>query len=167
MRRGRILNSPRLLLGLLVSGLVLFELLHRVIGVPEQVSSIVLGLFFLPIVVVGALGTMALVLEDPIGLGHSIRYTIAFLFLTVVFFAVLFAELGLVDSLSGRETHNFWTGLYFSVSTLTTVGYGDFFPMPETRLVAAVEALTGYVLLGLAVATAFTHLSHRSAARRH
>jgi ion channel len=61
---------------------------------------------------------------------------------------------------------NFWIGLYFSVSTLTTVGDGDFFPMPQTRLVAAIEALTGYVLLGLAVATAFTPLSHRSAARR-
>ena len=84
----------------------------------------------------------------------------------MVFFSVLFTELGLVDSMSGRETNDFGTCLYFSVSTLTTLGYGDFFPTPEARMVAAIEAFTGYVLLGLVVGTAFTHLSHRSAGRR-
>jgi hypothetical protein len=166
MMHRRIRDSPRLLLVLVAGGLVLFELLHRVIGVAQAVSSIVLGLFFLPILVIGTVGTITLVLQDPEGLGHAIRYTFAFLSLTVVFFAVLFAELGVMNNVSGRETHDFWTGLYFSVSTLTTLGYGDVFPMPESRMVAAIEALTGYVLLGLVVATAFTHLSHRSVGRR-
>lgn len=55
----------------------------------------------------------------------------------------------------GAVIHDFMIGLYFSVSTFTTLGYGDFVPTPETRVVASVEALSGYVLLGLIVASAF------------
>lgn len=166
MTRRPFMNSPRFLLALLAGGLMLFELLHRIVGIPQEISAIVLGLFFLPILVVGTVGTISLILADPGGLGHSLRHIFAFLMLTVAFFAVLFAELGLMEVRSGKETHDFWTALYFSVSTLTTVGYGDFVPMPESRMVAAIEALTGYVLLGLAVATVFAHLSNRSTADR-
>ena len=43
--------------------------------------------------------------------------------------------------------------LYFSVSTFTTLGYGDFVPSSEpSRMAAAAEALTGNVFLGFALA---------------
>lgn len=41
--------------------------------------------------------------------------------------------------------------LYFSVVTWTTLGYGDFKPLPDYRLFAALEALLGYVYMGLIV----------------
>lgn len=41
--------------------------------------------------------------------------------------------------------------IYFSIVTWTTLGYGDFQPPPEIRMVAAVEAMLGYVFLGLLV----------------
>ena len=41
--------------------------------------------------------------------------------------------------------------LYFSIVTWTTLGYGDFTPPPELRLVAAIQALVGYLFFGLSV----------------
>ncbi|CAN5417540.1 hypothetical protein BH11PSE4_BH11PSE4_25720 [soil metagenome] len=43
------------------------------------------------------------------------------------------------------------SALYFSIVTWTTLGYGDFTPPPELRLIAAAEALVGYLFFGLAV----------------
>jgi hypothetical protein len=40
---------------------------------------------------------------------------------------------------------------YFSVVTWTTLGYGDFQPLPDFRLLAAFQALVGYVFLGVIV----------------
>ena len=46
--------------------------------------------------------------------------------------------------------------LYFSVVTWTTVGYGDLLPEGKARLVAGLEALTGYVLMALLIASFIT-----------
>lgn len=47
--------------------------------------------------------------------------------------------------------NDFITALYFSIVTWTTVGYGDFAPAPGLRLLAALQALAGYIFLGLIV----------------
>lgn len=45
---------------------------------------------------------------------------------------------------------SFVQSIYFSVITITTLGYGDITPVTETaRLLTAIEALSGIVLLGL------------------
>jgi len=52
---------------------------------------------------------------------------------------------------AGRA-YSFWTALYHSVVTLTTLGYGDIAPSPGLgRLVAGVEALLGGALMSLFV----------------
>jgi voltage-gated potassium channel Kch len=162
----RLLANPRLGLVGVVVGMALFETLHHFFKLPEAVSAVILSLLFLPILVSGIVTTISMVLADPEGLGHVLRYTFAFLVLTIVFFAMLYAELGVVEAEGGAVTHDFLMGLYFSVSTFATLGYGDFVPTPEARVVASVEALSGYVLLGLIVASAFALLSHRSSRRR-
>ena len=48
----------------------------------------------------------------------------------------------------------FWNCFYFSIVTFATLGYGDFQPAAEIRLLAGLEALTGYVFLGFVVAIA-------------
>ena len=54
---------------------------------------------------------------------------------------------------NGDEIHDPIISLYFSVVTLTTVGYGDFVPSGNySRLVAAWEALNGYVMMALLIA---------------
>jgi hypothetical protein len=41
---------------------------------------------------------------------------------------------------------------YFTLVTFTTLGYGDLQPTQDLRLVAAIQALLGYIFLGLAIA---------------
>jgi len=46
---------------------------------------------------------------------------------------------------------------YFSVTTYSTLGVGDLFPTGAIRLVAGIEALTGFVLIGWSAS--FTYLT--------
>jgi hypothetical protein len=46
---------------------------------------------------------------------------------------------------------------YFSITSYTTLGVGDLFPHGPLRLVAGIEALTGFVLIGWSAS--FTYLS--------
>ena len=46
---------------------------------------------------------------------------------------------------------------YFSASTYSTLGVGDLFPTGAIRLVAGIEALTGFVLIGWSAS--FTYLT--------
>jgi hypothetical protein len=46
---------------------------------------------------------------------------------------------------------------YFSATTYSTLGVGDLFPTGELRLIAGVEALNGFVLIGWSAS--FTYLS--------
>lgn len=51
--------------------------------------------------------------------------------------------------------------LYFSIVTFTTLGYGDFSPISEYRLLAASQALLGYVYLGTIVGLLIVVVSHK------
>jgi hypothetical protein len=46
---------------------------------------------------------------------------------------------------------------YFSATTYSTLGVGDLFPTGAIRLVAGIEALTGFVLIGWSAS--FTYLT--------
>jgi len=75
---------------------------------------------------------------------------LTFLFNTLVVIIVLFACLyrwaGLMSD--GKVTSDLWDCIYFSITTITTVGFGDFYPCsPPGRAIAATEALSGYFLL--------------------
>ena len=77
--------------------------------------------------------------------------------LMVVVFAWVHQQIGLMD-VSGpgmRGTRNFGDALYFSVVTITTIGYGDFIPMGAGRSIAALQGLLGYFILGIMVSTGF------------
>lgn len=76
---------------------------------------------------------------------------------TILIFAGIYRgfglDLGHLDS-SGISTISAvdWdTSLYFSIVTWTTLGYGDIKPPEAIRLVAATQAILGYMYLGLIV----------------
>ena len=48
--------------------------------------------------------------------------------------------------------------LYFSAVTFSTLGYGDFAPLPAARPIAAIQALIGNLHLGMLVGATFASL---------
>ena len=159
--RRRRLYSVEVLTTAIALSLALFEVLHRTLALSQLVTTLILGIVFLPVLVWGMMVTVLLLLADPDEFGQALRYAFILLVLVIFSFAFLFSELGLVSK-NGVRTHDFWICLYFSVETFTTLGYGDFVPTTASRPVAALEALSGYVLLGLTVASTFFLLTYRS-----
>lgn len=62
----------------------------------------------------------------------------------------------LCDDLKICQITSIWDGIYFSLITLTTVGYGDVTPTLHARSTAAFEAITGYVIMGLVISVLIT-----------
>lgn len=69
----------------------------------------------------------------------------------------------LPGAFSGGE-HGFFSLLYFSITTLTTLGYGDITPkVPLSQIAAALEAVTGVLYTAIMVARLLgLHLSGRT-----
>lgn len=86
----------------------------------------------------------------------------------ILAFAWVHHEIGLMD-VSGpvhRPTNDLGDALYFSIVTSTTLGYGDFIPLGPGRPLAAIQALTGYTILGIIVSTGFQVIApHTSPSR--
>jgi len=71
--------------------------------------------------------------------------------LTNIFiFTTIYYHFGLIQN-SKLVQNEFLTSLYFSIVTWTTLGYGDYSPIEELRLIASIEALMGYVYMALFV----------------
>jgi hypothetical protein len=83
---------------------------------------------------------------------------------TLIFvFAGIYRGYGLVFGGEHVSLLNDWKSpLYFSVVTWTTLGYGDFTPPPELRLITAMQAILRYIFFGLAVGLWAGVLSNRS-----
>lgn len=68
--------------------------------------------------------------------------------------AGLFHHSGLLEG--GRwedgSAHGFWSAIYFSFVTVTSVGYGDVLPRGMARVAAVGEAVTGLLIFGAVVA---------------
>jgi len=58
---------------------------------------------------------------------------------------VRWADLG---TLGGSANPGWATAMYFSAETFTSLGYGDVLPDGPLRLLAGVEALNGWLLIG-------------------
>jgi Ion channel len=61
----------------------------------------------------------------------------------------------------GLAPPTFWECLYFSLVTISTLGYGDYRPESYSRVVACLEALAGIVLMGIFVSRLVSHQLER------
>lgn len=59
-----------------------------------------------------------------------------------------------------KEFHNYFDSLYFSTTTITTLGYGDFVPSSWiTKALTIYEVLLGLLLIVVAIGTYIGHAS--------
>ncbi len=69
--------------------------------------------------------------------------------------------------LDHKEYPNVWTGMWFALETVTTVGYGDLTPKdPAGRLVAALVMLDGIAFLAIVTAAITSTFVARAARER-
>lgn len=88
---------------------------------------------------------------DPIRLFRDCLISIL---LSVLSFALIYRVYGLIgpDTLDAEKPADF---IYFSAVTFSTLGFGDFRPDTDARLLAALQAIIGNLHLGLVVGAVF------------
>jgi len=83
---------------------------------------------------------------------RPVRVLVASAFI-IIFCALLYTQPGALKFREGPTEPSFRQSLYFSTTTFTTLGYGDFYPSPHgfCRTLAMAEAVTGGCLMALFV----------------
>ena len=79
------------------------------------------------------------------------KFRFAWYFLAVIIvFAVVFSCLDVEHWNSEYPVNDFWSALYFSVVSITTLGFGDMFPVSGlARVLVCLECVLGLVFMGL------------------
>ena len=85
----------------------------------------------------------------------------------IVSFSYFYRRWGILDpEIEMVSSINFFDHLYFSSVTFSTLGYGDFRPSGDSRLIAAYEALIGNMHIGFLVGAAFLAASNSGKANK-
>ncbi len=79
------------------------------------------------------------------------KFRYAWCFLATIFvFAVVFSCLGKTHWNAEHPVNDFWSALYFSVVSITTLGFGDMFPISViARVLVCTECVLGLIFMGL------------------
>ena len=72
---------------------------------------------------------------------------LAHIFLFAIFYAYSFRHLGPTELFAGNLQDSFVDFFYFSITTYTTLGVGDVYPLGNMRIVAGLQSLVGLVLI--------------------
>jgi hypothetical protein len=62
-----------------------------------------------------------------------------------------------LGTIAGNTRGDFLDYFYFSLTSFTTLGFGDLYPQGPMRIVVGIEALNGFVLIGWS--TSYTYLA--------
>lgn len=78
------------------------------------------------------------------------KFRFAWRFLaTIIVFAVIFTFLGEEHWNAEHPVEDFWSALYFSVVSITTLGFGDMFPVSGiARVLVCAECILGLIFHG-------------------
>jgi uncharacterized protein YjbI with pentapeptide repeats len=91
------------------------------------------------------------------GYGIKPEYPLIWGFILIIIFALVYKQGKGIKRLQLKENGDsrvsFWDAFYFSVTTFTTVGYGDWYPIDRYRIVVMIEGVFGWLLLALFIVT--------------
>ena len=73
------------------------------------------------------------------------------LFAAAYYFLTPFSE-GIAAQCQPGTALSFWNVTYFSVVTISSLGYGDLYPIGTSRVLAGIEVLIGLILMGIMLA---------------
>lgn len=83
---------------------------------------------------------------------QKLFYYLLTLPLIIGYFALVYKAFGIIDTSTNEAVKPDWlNSIYFSVVTWTTLGYGDYKPIEDLKTWVIVEALMGYLYMGLLV----------------
>jgi hypothetical protein len=131
-------------------------------GTPRTVAAIAFGAVFVGTFAWLLIRQIQRVLSGVDKLWPHLLQMVVTVALLITAFAFVYQKLGIIDGQTGEETKDMIACLYFSVVTFTTLGYGDYYPYGLSRPMAALEALTGYLILGTLVSTSVSIIDPRN-----
>ena len=80
----------------------------------------------------------------------SNRSFVFYIVCSILFFAIIYWKSGLISS-NQLVSISFFDAIYFSITTWTTLGYGDFSPPEHLRLITSLQAILGYLGMGVSI----------------
>lgn len=95
----------------------------------------------------------------------ALRFYFLVLVIIINIFAVIYWRYGLVQN-GDKVDVSYLTSIYFSITTWTTLGYGDFAPPERVRHITSVQAILGYVSLGLLITLAAGYINNMATNRK-
>ena len=124
----------------------------------RDIFTISLAFLFCGIFMWSLFSTLQRIYGDDGNLWKELAMTTLNVFLFLLTFSALYYEVGIVDTtLDGNPiSQDFWACCYYAVVTFTSTGYGDFRPQGITRVFASLQALIGYLVLGLMASTSLS-----------
>lgn len=146
------LTATGLLLVFVLMGGLFTTLLEMVpSGWPRVAAGLIVGVAFVAVFFTLLITRLREMLAGKGKIWVHLVLTGVHVLLLILGFAGAYQSVGLLDSTTpeAQVTHSFLTSVYYSVVTFTTLGYGDFYPRGLGRALAALEALTGYLVLGI------------------
>lgn len=154
------LNNARITLFIFIITGVLWYAFARLLPDNTWRDALTIGLTFLFCILFmwSLFSTLQRIYGDEGNLWKELGLTVFNVFLFLLAFSAIYYEIGTVDTtIKGNPiTQDFWACCYFSVITFTSTGFGDFRPQGIGRVLASVQALIGYLVLGLMASTSLS-----------
>ncbi|MFC1626151.1 potassium channel family protein [Pseudomonadota bacterium] len=111
-----------------------------------HIAAIIVIFFFVNFIIVFSLKSI-MNRPDKYLKGYVFSVLAIIAFSNIMLFAFLYNAFGVLDSTGNLIQYDYLTSFYFSIVTWTTLGYGDLHPIEGLRMVAALEALMGYIYM--------------------
>jgi voltage-gated potassium channel len=136
---------------------------------PLEVASLLLP-FLRPLRLVRVISFGGLVLQR-VAIGRQFAITIKVAIASIFIAYIAAVQITISErAVEGSNIKNFGDGIWWAVTTVTTVGYGDRFPVStEGRMLAVLLMLTGISLVGVitaSVASWFVQMSQNDSGQR-